>query len=221
MRPLRRVARPETDDDIAQTRLPLDCWYQIARRIDSLHGSVSVRSDTIGERAVIDARNWTFARSIEWRDDDVIGVFEARNKLVEEITDARIAMRLDDRDDATLGAAARRPEHGRDFGRVVAVVVVNRDAVPFARQLEAPFDAGKSGHRRFDLRVFYPGFRRDCNRGERIERIMRARQRNGPAFEFARPALDARRQARVEVRRVALDAHRLQDEIAIRALTVS
>ena len=41
-----------------------------------------------------------------------------------------------------LAPRARRREHGRDFGRVMAVVVVNRDTVPFARQLEAPFDAG-------------------------------------------------------------------------------
>ena len=150
----------------------------------------------------------------------LIGVFEARRKLVEEIANARIAMRLDDGDDASLCTAPRGAEHGRDLGRVMTVVVVDGDAVPFARQLEAPLDAGKPGHRRFDLGVFDAGLRRDRDRRERIEGIVGAGQRNGPAFEFARPALDARGQARIEVRRVALDAHRLQHEIAILALAV-
>src|SRR6185369_15578670 len=107
MRPFGRVARPETDDDVARPRLPPDCRYQIARRIDGLHRSVSVRPDAIRERAVVDACNRTFARRIERRDDDVIGVFEARRKLLEEIADARIAIRLDDGDDTSLDTAAR------------------------------------------------------------------------------------------------------------------
>ena len=50
-----------------------------------------------------------------------------------------------------------------------------------------------SGHRRLDLIVRDTGFRRDRDRRERIERVVRARDRNRPAFELLRPALDARR----------------------------
>ena len=79
VRPFGRVARAETDDDVARPRLAAGLRHQVASDHRQLRTDrVSMRSDAIGERAVIDARNRTFARRIERRDDDVIGVFEAR-----------------------------------------------------------------------------------------------------------------------------------------------
>ena len=51
-------------------------------------------------------------------------------ELVEEVAHARVAMRLDDGDDAPLGAGAGGLQHGGDLGRMMAVVV-DRSAMPF------------------------------------------------------------------------------------------
>ena len=70
---------------------------------------------------------------------------QAANSL-EEIAHARVAVRLDDGDDAPARAGPRRLQHGGDLDGVVAVVVVDGDAVPGAGELEAPLDAGEAGH---------------------------------------------------------------------------
>ena len=62
-------------------------------------------ADALGDVAVIDAVDGRLAGRVERRHDDAVGVAEAGAELAEEIVHARVAMRLDDGDDA---ARARR-----------------------------------------------------------------------------------------------------------------
>ena len=108
-------------------------------------------ADRLGQRAVVDALDRQLARRIERRDDDAVGVLEAGGELVEQVAHARVAMRLHHRDHAPARAGARRLQHGGDLDGMVAVVVVDGDAVPGAGELEAPLDAGEA--RRARLRI--------------------------------------------------------------------
>ena len=84
------------------------------------------------------------AGRVERRHDDVVGLAEAGAEVAEQVVHARIAVRLEHGDDAAAGAGPRRRQHGRDLGRMVGVVVVDRGAVPVAGQLEAALDAGEA-----------------------------------------------------------------------------
>ena len=77
---------------------------------------------------------------------DAIGVLKAAGKLLEKIAHAREAMRLDDGNHATVGTGACRSQNGGDLDGVMAVVIIDGDAVPPARELEAALDAGKRRH---------------------------------------------------------------------------
>ena len=85
------------------------------------------------------------ARRVERRDDDAVGILEAGGELGEQVAHARVAVRLDHGDDAPARAGPGGLQHGGDLDGVVAVVVVDRHAVPRAGELEAPLDAGEAG----------------------------------------------------------------------------
>ena len=87
-------------------------------------------------------------------------------------------MRLDHGDDAAARAGAGRFQHGGDLHRMMAVVVVDRDAVPGAGELEAALHAGEARHRRADRVVGDAGLARRRDRRQRIERIVMAGQRH-------------------------------------------
>ena len=59
-------------------------------------------------------------------------------------------MRLHHRDHLALGRLARGLEHGGDLDRMVAVIVDDRGAVPFAGAGEAPLDAAETRQRLAD-----------------------------------------------------------------------
>ena len=71
----------------------------------------------------------------------------ARTERVEQVARARVAMRLEDRDEPARLAGARGAQHGGDFGRVVAVVVDDRDAGRRAASLIAALGAAELGER--------------------------------------------------------------------------
>ena len=143
MRPIGRIARAKADDDIARNGDTLDRRSNRHRLIDGFSRAPSGRCDPRRKRLIVDARDRSFARRVERRDDDVIGILEAAREILEQVAHARETVRLDDCDYLALGAAARRRQHGRDFRRMMAVVVVDADTVPFASELEAAFDAGE------------------------------------------------------------------------------
>ncbi len=60
-----------------------------------------------------------------------------------ELARARVAVRLERDHDARRRRRPGGGEHGRDLGRMVAVVVDHRDAVDHATHLEAALGAGE------------------------------------------------------------------------------
>ncbi len=93
----------------------------------------------------VDALDRRFARGIDRGHEHAIGVVERGLELFHQAAEARIAVRLDDGDDAALRALAGGGEHGADFDRVVAVIVDDRDVAVLHRHLadvrEAALDA--------------------------------------------------------------------------------
>ncbi len=144
MRPLGRVAGTEQNDRIALAAMAADEPHELARIVDQGHGRMAGGADAFGQRLLVDAVDGRFTSRVHGRDYDIVGCREAGGEITEQVAHARVAMRLDHGDDTAPGAGARRLQHGRDLGRVVAVVVIDLNAVPRACELEAPFDAGEA-----------------------------------------------------------------------------
>ncbi len=85
-----------------------------------------------------------FPRAVDVGDDELVGVDEGVGEVGPEDGDPRVAVRLEDADDPTPAAAARRRERGRDLAGQVRVVVDERRAVRLAPELEAPRDAAEA-----------------------------------------------------------------------------
>ena len=89
-------------------------------------------------------------------------VASARRELTDEVTRARVQVRLEEDEDAA--AVANGVDRGRDLGRVVRVVVEHRHAAGLPVRLEAPARAGELG----EVRARFLG--RDAGQLERRER---------------------------------------------------
>ena len=94
---------------------------------------VAVRADRGRERVLVGALDRRLAGRIDVGDDHAVGVVEAGGESVEQRGEPGVAVRLHDRDHLAARGRARGLEDGGDFDRMVAVVVVDGDAVPFAR----------------------------------------------------------------------------------------
>ena len=77
----------------------------LALAVDRRDGAVAGGADGLGQSDMIDAVDRQLARRVERRDDDAVGVLEAGGELAEEIAHARVAVRLDDGDDAPRAPA--------------------------------------------------------------------------------------------------------------------
>ena len=113
---------------------------------------MAVRAQAEHEMVAIDAGDRRLAGRIDFGDDDRVGIIEAGAEFLEQRLQPGEAMRLHHGDDLAIGGFPRRPQHGRDFDRVMAVIVDDGDAVPFAGLGEAPLDAAEAGDRLADGR---------------------------------------------------------------------
>ena len=95
---------------------------------------VAVLADRLGELLRRDARDRLLAGGVDVGDEHDVGLVERARELVEEIARAGVAMRLEGDDDAPVVGALRRVERRLDLGRVVAVVVDERDAARLCRR---------------------------------------------------------------------------------------
>ena len=86
-------------------------------------------------------------------------------------------MRLHHGDHLAFGHFPRGFQHRGDFHRVVAVVVDDDGAIPFADAREAPLDAAELGQRRADRVVGNLQFGRHRNRRGGVERVVPPRHR--------------------------------------------
>src|SRR5262249_17491817 len=114
-----------------------------------------------------------------------VGVVGAGAELFEQVGEARVAVRLDDRDHLALGGGAGGAQHGRDLDRMVPVVVDDRDAVGFAGAGEAALHAGKGREGAAHDVVVDPHLIGDGDGGQRVLHVVPAEHRQLEAGEGA------------------------------------
>ena len=85
-----------------------------------------------------DAGNGLLARGIDVREHQHVGLIEGAAEIVPKVLRARVAVRLEEHQQALEMAAARGFERGANLGGVVAVIVDQRDAADDALDLKPP-----------------------------------------------------------------------------------
>src|SRR5438105_5527677 len=148
VRPFGAVACSQADDDVTGSGEVLECRGDLALAADRHHGGVARLTNRLGQGHVVHAVDRHLACRVERRDDDAVGVLEAGGELAEEVAHARVAVRLDDGDDAAARARPGRLQHGCDLYRVMAVVVVDSYTVPRSGEMEATLYSVEAIHRR-------------------------------------------------------------------------
>ena len=109
--------------------------------------AMAVGGDRGRERLLVDAFDRRLAGGVDVGDDHAVGVIEAGGEGVEQRRQAGEAMRLHDGDHLALGRGPRGFQDRRDLDRMVAVVVVDRDAVPCPGAGETPPHAAETRDR--------------------------------------------------------------------------
>ncbi len=171
------IAGAEAHHDVAGRGQPLDHAREILRTLERDHLAVSVCAQPLHQPVAVGAGDRRLARGIDMRDDHGVGVVEAGRELLEQRGEPRVAMRLHHGDDLAGRGLARRAQHRLDLDGMVAVVVDDRDAVPFAGAGETPAHAAEILQRLADHRVGDAELMRDRDRRGGIERIVAPRHR--------------------------------------------
>ena len=140
------------------------------------------------QRLLVDAGNRRFARGIDIGDDDGVGIVETLRELVEQRLQARVTVRLHDRDHLASGRGARRPQHGGDLDGVMAVIVEDLGALPLARARKAALDAAERADRFADDRNRGAELVSDRDRGGGVQRVVAAGHRQREIVDIIRLA---------------------------------
>ena len=138
---------------------------------------MAVRAQAEHKVIAVDARDRRLAGRIDLGDDDRVGIVEAGTKLLKQRLQPGEAMRLHHGDDLAVGGLPRCLEHRRDLDGMMAVIVDDGDAVPFAYFGEAPLDAAEARDRLSDDVVGQAQFMRDRDRSRGVQRVVPARHR--------------------------------------------
>ena len=133
------------------------------------------------ERPAVGAGDRRLARRIDLGDQQRVGRRQHLREVVEQVAGARVAVRLEHQHQAALRPGlAHGLERRGDLGRVVAVVVDERDAaarsLDVAEHLQAPVDALEARQRALDGRVGDLELRGHGDGGQRVEHVVQARQ---------------------------------------------
>src|SRR5258706_857117 len=151
--PLRDVAGAETDDKIAAAGDAMHHAGEVGGFLQRNHFAMAVRAQAEHKMVAVDAFYRRLAGRVDFGDDNRIGVVEAGTELLEQRLQPGKAMRLHHGDDLAVGGLPRRFQHRCDLNRVMAVVVDNGDAVPFAGLGETPPHAAEACERPADRGV--------------------------------------------------------------------
>ena len=167
-------AGAEGDDDVAGAAEVDDRGGDVGERGHDVYGGVAALGDFVRERLDGDAGEWIFAGAVDIGQDDLVGAGEGAAEFAQEVARARVAVRLEGDEDAARHAGAGGGEDGGDFGRVVAVVVDDHDAVGFAENVEAAFGAFEFGERAGDTVERDAQLEADGDGGEGVEQVVAA-----------------------------------------------
>src|SRR5260370_34379750 len=141
------IASAERCDYVAPARARRDPVRRILLRAKVVDLDTPSRAQRIVKPARGDIGDRLFACGIDLKQVENIGVIESRKKIVEEIAEPGVPMRLKDCDYAPLERRANRGERRADFGRMMRIVVEHDTPGGFALDLEAPADSATLGHR--------------------------------------------------------------------------
>ena len=118
------------------------------------------------------------ARRIDVRDIDGVGGSERFPELAGEVSRSRVEVRLKGRDDApSRKCRSCSSERGANLGRVVRVVVHDFDAVGRPETLEPALDTAKGREARTHVLDLYAERKSARDRGERVQHVMHAGNR--------------------------------------------
>src|SRR5699024_4915250 len=117
---------------------------QTRRRAERMGRTVSVRAKAADQSIAADALDRALAGCIDIRDRNDIGIVETGAEILEQIMQAREAMRLMDGNDIALCRPARGFQYRRDLDRVMAVIIDQRHLVPCAEAGKAPVHTTES-----------------------------------------------------------------------------
>src|SRR6202050_1220216 len=166
------IARTQSRDHIARARACRDSSRGIFLGAEVMHFQMSARAQRLVQAPRRDVGNRLLAGRIYGEQIKHVGIVERRQKIVEQIPQPRVPMRLEDRDHAAL---ERRPHGGQrspHFGRMMRVVVEHDASRRFAFDLESPADSTELRQRRRRALEADSNFHRDRDRRERVQRNM-------------------------------------------------
>ena len=145
------------------------------------------------DRAAVGVRDRLLARRVDLGHEQRVRSRERAAEVVDQVVRARVAVRLEgEHQPPARPGLARGLDRRLDLGRMVAVVVDERDAPglrrDFADDLEPAADALEAGERALDRGVLDLELGRDRDRGERVAHVVqcpagsaRRRAAGGPA----------------------------------------
>ena len=137
------AARANRQNRIARARFPQHEFDARLHRAREHHILVARRADRFGQPFAGDVLDGRLARRVNFGDDQNVRFVERAAEIVPEKLRARVAVRLEEHEQALVTAAARRFERGANFRGMMAVVVNQRDAGVNAFDFKAPSHAGK------------------------------------------------------------------------------
>ncbi len=130
---------------MVRTRSPGSAMRAMSSDSGGKRGSIddSRAIDGFDQPGSVDACDRHFAGGVNVEHPDRIRLVKAVEKLRQQVAGAGISMRLEQNQNATEAALARRLESGADFRRVVAVVIHDRNVAHDSPLLEPAFDPAK------------------------------------------------------------------------------
>src|ERR1700730_6235405 len=134
--------------------------------------------------------------------------------------EARVAMRLHDGDDPSLSGRASSAQNSGDLDRMVAIIVENGCAIPFAGAGKAALDAAERGERLSDRLRAHAEPMRDSERGRRVQRGVMTGNRHDDVFKHGLGAALAVANDRCKTRNAIAEIKTAEPDIGVRGFPI-
>src|SRR5258706_1890852 len=134
------VSRADSQNRVEGTRFTKQEFDAFLHGAEIKHVFVPGFENGVGQSLAGDAGNRRLARGVDVGKHNDIGLIESAAEFVPQALCAGIAMRLEEHQQPVEFAVGRGLQCCPNFGRIMAVVLVNRDVVDHAFDVEAPTD---------------------------------------------------------------------------------
>src|ERR1700682_148220 len=130
------VACAHQEQQVARTD---KTFKRLARRFEIAY--VCGARDLVRQVGGVDIHRVFLTCAVNVQDQHLVGAAERAREVVHQRRQARVAMRLEDDDQAPVTELSRRVDRGAHLRRVVRVVVVDRRSLERAQEFQAPVRA--------------------------------------------------------------------------------